>query len=55
MESGESIIGASDGVAKARDFRRRPENGGRWGKETFDEFKGVPREPRPGAKGSVEL
>ncbi len=55
MESGESIVGTSDGVVKARDFRRRPENGGRWGKDMFDELKGAPWEPYPGAKGSVEL
>ncbi len=27
LESGESIIGTADGVAKARDFRRKPEGG----------------------------
>ena len=43
LESGESIVGASEGVAKARGFGGRPENGGRWGKEMFDEFKGAPR------------
>ena len=41
-ESGESLIGASDGVAKARDFRRKPETGGRWSKGDFDKFRGVP-------------
>ncbi len=34
-ESGESVIGTSDGVAKAKDFRRKPENGGRWYREDF--------------------
>ncbi len=28
LDSGESIIGAADGVVKARDFRRKPEEGG---------------------------
>ncbi len=29
MESGESIVGTANGVAKASDFRRKPEEGGR--------------------------
>ena len=51
VESGESIIGTSEGVVKARDFRRTPENGGRWCKEGFDSFVGLPWEPYPGAGG----
>ena len=35
----------SEGDAKARDFRRKPEDGGRWGKEDFDKFRGAPWEP----------
>ena len=50
-ESGESLIGTGEGVVKARDFRRKPENGGRWSKEDFDEFRGVPWEPYSGAGG----
>ncbi len=35
-ESGESIVGAADGVGKARDFRRKPEEGGRWINDGID-------------------
>ncbi len=41
LESGESVIGTEE-VAKARHFRRKPENGGRWSLENFDKFVGVP-------------
>jgi hypothetical protein len=47
--SGESLIGASEGVAKARDFRRKAKKGGHRNKEDFDKFRGVPWEPYPGA------
>ena len=53
LESGESIVGTSEGVVEAGDFRRRPENGGRWSAEEFDKFVGVPWGPRPGAKGDT--
>ncbi len=55
MESEESIIGTSEGVVKARDFRRKPENGGRWSKEGFNSFVGLPWEPYPGAGGGFEI
>ena len=55
MESGESLIGTDDGVVKARDFRRKAENGGRWSVAEFDKFVGVPWEPYPGAKRGFEL
>ena len=55
LESGEAIIGTSKGVVKARDFRRKPENGGRWSKVDFDKFVGVPWELYPGVKGSTEM
>ena len=55
MESGESLIGTDGGVVKARDFRRKAENGGRWSVTEFDKFVGVPWEPYPGAKGGFEL
>ncbi len=42
LESGESIIGAPEGVVKARVFRGKPENGGRWWSNGVDAFKGVP-------------
>ncbi len=42
-------------MAKARDFRRKPENGGWWSAEDFDKFVGVPWEPYPGVKGGHEL
>ncbi len=54
-ESGESSTGTSDGVVKARDFRRNPENGGRWSREDLDKFRGVPWEPYPGAGGGYEV
>ncbi len=53
--SGESILGTEEGEVNARDFRRKPENGGRWSVEDFDKFKGVPWEPGPGAEGGYEL
>ena len=55
MESGESLIGTNEGVVKARDFRRKAENGGRWSVVDFDKFVGVPWEPYPGATGGFEL
>ncbi len=42
MESGESIIGTARGVVKARNFRRKPEEGGRWSNDCIDGFNGVP-------------
>ena len=54
VESGESIIGTSGGVVKARDFRRKPLNGGRWSEESLNKFVGVPWEPYPGAGGGTE-
>ena len=55
MESGESLIRTNEGVVKARDFRRKAENGGRWSVADFDKFVGVPWEPYPGANGGFEL
>ncbi len=42
IESGESAIGASEGVVTARGIGRKPENGGRWSKEDFDKLVGLP-------------
>ncbi len=53
MESGEPLIGTSEGVGKARNFRRKLANGGRRGVEDFDKFKGAPWEPHPGAKRRI--
>ncbi len=55
LERGESVISTKEGVVKPRDFRRKPENGGRWSVEDFDKFVGVAWEPYPGAKGGCEL
>ncbi len=55
VESGESLTGTGEGVVKARDLRRKAENGGRWAVTDFDKFAGVPWEPYPGAKGGFEL
>ncbi len=55
LESGESIIGTANGVVKARDFKRKPEEGGRWSNDGIDGFKGAPLEPYPGAGGGFEI
>ncbi len=44
LESGATLIGASEGVVKARDFKREPETGGWWITEDFDKLVGVPLE-----------
>ncbi len=54
-ESGESLIGAGGGVAKARGFRRKQENGGRWNREDLDNLRGAPWEPYAGAGGGFEV
>ncbi len=42
MESGESLIGTSEGVVKARDLRCiQAENGGRWRVGDFGKFAGA--------------
>ena len=55
LESGEAIIGTSEGVVKARDFQKKPEKGGRWNKIDFGKFVGLPWALYPGAKGSAEM
>ncbi len=40
MESGESWIGTDEGVAKARDFRRKAGNGRRWSVIDFEKLWG---------------
>ncbi len=55
LERGESIVRAASGVAKARDFKMKPEEGVRWGNDGFDGFKGVPWELYPGAGGGFEI
>ncbi len=40
VESGESLIGTAEGAVRARDLRRKPEDGGRLNVEEFDKFKG---------------
>ncbi len=47
-ESGEFAIGTREGAVKAPDVRRRPESGGTWSKDDFDEFVGVPWDPYAG-------
>ena len=42
-------------MVKARDFRRKAINGGRWSEESFNKFVGVPWEPYPGAGGGTEI
>ncbi len=55
LESGEPIIVTADGAVKARDFRRKPEYGGRWGNDGKGGFKGVPLEPCRQAGGGCEI
>ncbi len=56
LESGELIIRAPEGVAKARDLLREPEDGERdGGSDSSDGFKGVPWEPSLGAAGGYEI
>ena len=55
MESGENIIGTSDGVVKARDFRRKVVLKDRWDKEVFDKMCVVPWKPVPGESNDIEL
>ncbi len=49
------MIDTDEGVVKARDFRRKAENGGMWSIADFDQFVCVPWEPYPGAKCGFEL
>ncbi len=53
--SGEPTRGASEGVLKTREFRRKRDNAGRESKRYFNKFAGAPWEPHPGTKGSAEL
>jgi hypothetical protein len=55
LEGGEPIIGTADGVVKARDFRRKPGEGGRCSNDGIEGFNGVPWEPHPGAGGGSEI
>ncbi len=55
LEGGESLMGAGAGVAKARDVRRKQDNGGRWRVEDFDKFKEVRLVPCPVAAGGFEF
>ena len=47
-ESGEIIIGTSDGVIKVRSVRRKPTHEERWNEVQINEMKGTPHEPTPG-------
>ena len=53
-ESGEIIVGTSEGVIKARAFRRKGSQEERWDKDIILGVKGVPWQPVPGGPG-VEL
>merc|ERR1712240_708375 len=55
LEGGESVIGTSEGVVKARDFRRKSDENERWNAERFNKFVGVPWEPVPGRSGDIEI
>jgi thiol-disulfide isomerase/thioredoxin len=47
-ESNEILIGTSDGVIKARSFRRQGRDEDRWSRDRIMDVKGVPWEPIPG-------
>ncbi len=47
VERGGLSMGTSEGVAKARGFRRKAENGRRWSVEDFNKFVGAPWEAVP--------
>ena len=49
-ETGELIIGAKEGVERARTFRRYAEEKDRWMKTDIEEMKGVPWELIPGGR-----
>ncbi len=42
VKSMESFIGAADGVVKASDFKKKPEERARWSNDGIDGFNGVP-------------
>ncbi len=50
-ESGEIIVGAKDGVLKARSFRTKRSEEERWNKEETLGIKGLPWQPVPGGPG----
>jgi len=54
-ESGESIIGTSEGIVKCRDFRRRPTDQERWNDEQVKAVKGAPWKPVPGKEDGAEI
>ena len=47
-ETGECIIGTSEGTVKARDFKRIADNSARWSAELVKSVKGTPWQPTPG-------
>ncbi len=49
------MIGTGNGVARARDVKRKPASGGRWNEEDFDKSRGVPWEPCTGEEGGFEV
>jgi hypothetical protein len=53
-ETGESIIGAPEGVVKCRDFRRKPEGEAKWNSEELSQVRGSPWQPTPG-RDSIEV
>ena len=47
-ETGECIIGTSEGTVKARDFKRIADNAARWNAELVKSLRGPPWQPIPG-------
>ena len=47
-ESGECIIGTSEGTVKARDFKRLADSSKRWNSELVSSLRGPPWQPTPG-------
>ena len=54
-ESGETLVGTSEGVVKCRDFQRKTMESERWSKSGLDSIKGVPWEPTPGRSGDYVI
>ena len=50
-----TILGTTEGVIKARDFRRKTINAERWNGDFFNKIKGTPWEPTPGKGGDYNI
>ena len=53
-ETGEYLIGTSQGIVKARTFRRMSADNDRWNLEALQSMKGTPWEPCPGTDETLK-